>query len=395
MHRASGLTILIQSVKMVLRNVAANKMRTLLTCLGIFIGVGALIYMMTLYDIQKDDALEELYEKGTTTIDIDLYKSDSGSRPKGFMKSDIDYIRGIDHVVGVSELVSAYSTNLSYNKTNYKGTSVTGVTCEEYLYGKEKKLVKGRIFSQNEVDDKDCVCLICDNFAKKLFGNDPIGQKVILYGKRFTVVGTIKGKGDTPSTKYVTIPATTLSRETGEGVSELHVYADDIDNLNEVSEEINKYLKQINGIDYYNSFYQSEIDSALTDIKSAAALQLAIAGLSLLIGGIGIMNMMLISVSERTSEIGLRKALGAIPSRIQTQFILESIVISLLGGVGGTVLGIIMSLGYCLYYHYDPHVNTLSILFAVAFSVSVGVIFGWAPARSASKLDPIEAMKCE
>ena len=259
------------------------------------------------------------------------------------------------------------------------------------------------------MEDQAYVCVIDQDIAENLFaGENPVGKTLTLNGATYTVIGlegensdlmaSMSGFG-TSSDGTVTIPYTTARKITGQkNISSLEIYIENTDYTDRLSDEVEGVLYQAfnQNEDSYYVFAMDSLLDTMNEMMSMLTYMLAgIASIALLVGGIGIMNMMLVSVSERKQEIGLRKAMGATPGRIQMQFLLESVVLSLIGGIIGVILGLLISVAAAALMETDFVFSVSAVALGVGFSTAVGIIFGWAPARKASRLSPIDALKSE
>lgn len=267
----------------------------------------------------------------------------------------------------------------------------------------------GRGITRQDVENESYVCIIDQDLADNLFaGEDPLGSQLIVGGIRYTVIGlqgedsnlmaSMAGMGGTMD-GTVTIPYTNALKLSGNSsITSLDVYVADTDRTQELQEAVESVLyKAFNeNEDCYNVFSMDSLLDTMESMMSMMTYMLTgIASIALLVGGIGIMNMMLVSVTERTKEIGLRKAMGATPERIQLQFLLESIVLSLIGGLIGVALGLLISYAAANLLGTDFVISASAVTLGVGFSAAVGIIFGWAPARKASRLNPIDALRSE
>ena len=279
---------------------------------------------------------------------------------------------------------------------------------DEYFRHNSKLLGRGRAIDAIDVAQNARVCLMDGSAARTLFfGEDPMGQTLYLDGLEYTVVGMINEDenaslysqilmgGDTDGTVYV--PYTSAKKMIGTStVSAVEVYVTDPDDTDDAVDELKAALDEIfNKKDKtYTVINMKSMTDAMNLMTSMmTSLLVGIASIALVVGGIGIMNMMLVTVTERTTEIGLRKALGAEPGQIQMQFLIEAIILSLLGGVIGVVVGLSVSLAICMNTDITFTLNTFAIWLGVSFSAAVGIVFGWAPARKASRLNPIDALR--
>ena len=269
-------------------------------------------------------------------------------------------------------------------------------------------LARGRAINAIDEAQTSQVCMVDGDTARVLFfGEDPIGQTLYLNGREFLVVGTVdEGEnaslfmqilfgGSSDGTVYV--PYTAAKKLIGTStVSTIEIYVTDPDETDAAIEEMEVVLDGV--FNYKDDSYVIINMESMTDAMNLMtsmmmSLLVGIASIALVVGGIGIMNMMLVTVTERTTEIGLRKALGAEPGQIQMQFLIEAIILSLLGGVLGVIVGLTVSFAICMNTDITFSLNTFAIMLGVSFSAAVGIIFGWAPARKASNLNPIDALR--
>ena len=279
---------------------------------------------------------------------------------------------------------------------------------DEYFRHNPDLLRRGRAIDVLDVENNARVCLVDGDAAKTLFfGEDPVGQTFYLDGFEYTVVGMIDEDenaslfsqilmgGKTDGTVYV--PYSSAKKLLGTStVTAVEVYVTDPDDTDAAVDELEAALDGIFN-DKDNTYTIINMES-MTDAMNLMtsmmmSLLVGIASIALVVGGIGIMNMMLVTVTERTTEIGLRKALGAEPGQIQMQFLIEAIILSLLGGVIGVIVGLSVSFAICMNTDITFSLNTFAIGLGVGFSAAVGIIFGWAPARKASRLNPIDALR--
>lgn len=398
------MDILKQSISMSIKNIRTNKMRSFLTTLGIIIGVTAVIALITIVHGVYDSVMGQFSELGANTITVSV----TGNAMKtGISDSDIENIEALKYVNGTSPSVTTTATVM------YEGSKNT-VTVQgrnnAYFRNTTTNLVLGRELTSLEMDGSVYTCIIDRDCAQTFFlGTNPLGQTLRLNGYTYTVVGLTDDGSDDDNSSFnsfgqssgsagtVIIPYRNALRMTSSGnITSLEVYVSDTQYSDAVTAAVENILSESfsNDSDSYNvTNMDSLIQSMETTENMLMAMLGGIASISLLVGGIGIMNMMLVSVSERTKEIGLRKALGAEPSRIQMQFLLESIFLSLTGGFVGVILGLIISYVASTLMSTTFEIQMSAILLGVGFSAAIGIIFGWVPARRASRLNPIDALR--
>lgn len=378
-------------------------MRTFLTTLGIIIGVTAVISLITIVNGVIASVMNEFASLGAGTISVSI----TGTPLKrGLTESDLESLEALDNVAGVSPSLSA--TGMAAGNQKLLDTvSIQGKN--EVYYAHNNLVTVGRGISEWDVENSAYVCVIDQDIADKLFpGENPVGQSLTVSGTTYTVIG-LEGQNDDLMASMsgfgsnydgtVTIPYTTARKVTGNSsISSLEIYVANTDFTDQLMDEVENVL-YLAFNQNENSYYVFAMDSLLDTMNQMMGtltyMLAGIASIALLVGGIGIMNMMLVSVSERKQEIGLRKAMGAAPGRIQLQFLLESVVLSLLGGIIGVILGLLLSLAAASLLDTDFVFSASAVALGVGFSTAVGIIFGWAPARKASRLSPIDALKSE
>jgi len=406
---------LFASLRIALRALMVNKMRSALTMLGIIIGVGAVIAMIAVGSGAKSVIAERIASMGSNMLIVMSGSSTSGGFRFGSgtvptltaddAKAILSEIPSVKYVAptlpGVAQVV--------YGNQNWS-TSIQGTT-PEMLDIREWPVASGRSFTQQDLDGATKVCLLGTTVVENLFGGiDPVGQIVRIKKVPFTVIGVLGQKGqasfgqDQDDTIFV--PLTTAQKrlfgmQFPGMVRTITVQARGPEVMGEVEEEINAVLRQRHRIQpsQENDFTVrnlTEIMSTAQETASVMSLLLgAIASISLMVGGIGIMNIMLVSVTERTREIGIRIAVGAKGRDILLQFLIESLVLSLIGGILGIAIGVAGTLILSSLTHWPTLFSMQAILLAFLFSGSVGVFFGFYPARKASMLNPIEALRYE
>ncbi|MBS5585483.1 MAG: ABC transporter permease [Clostridiales bacterium] len=391
-----------ESVKMAWENIVANKMRSFLTTLGIIIGVMAIIALITIVQAATAEVTNQFAELGTGKVTITV----QGTALKaGLTESDLSALAAVDNVGGIAPNMSL-TLPVSAGGQWEEEVSVEG---RGAVYFRENGdlVARGRALNALDEESRNCVCLIDEKLMEKLFfAQDPLGQKLYIDGMEFTVVGVLAtdedrdvmaqlmGGGDNGK---LIMPYTSAMRLTNmHSVTNVEVYIQDTDYTDQTVDDLETVLNA--AFNYKDDSYsvinmESLLDTMNMMMDVMTGLLAGIASISLLVGGIGIMNMMLVSVTERTTEIGLRKALGAQPRQIQLQFLIESFVLSVLGGLIGLILGLAVSYYFSGYMDIPFRISSFAISLGLGFSAAVGVIFGWAPARKASRLDPIDALR--
>ncbi len=398
-HLTGGLSMMVESVRMSASNIRQNRMRSFLTILGIMIGVTAVIALVTTISGVSSSISDSFSSMGASTMTLSATGTDLQG---GLTAENMEEISELDHVEGVSPSVSL-SVTAARGDAYESGVRVAGRN-DDYFVQEPDTLTRGRAVNSIDLDQSLRVCLISEELVETFFyGDDPIGQELYLDGMRFTVVGVLAADAD-PSVSSmfsgsdaVIVPYTTALKMNGETlVTSLTLYLGDANAAEAVEAELETCLDAI--FDYEDDTYsittmESIADTMESMLSMMSALLGGIASIALLVGGIGIMNMMLTSVTERTVEIGLKKAIGARPGQIQAQFLIESFLLSMVGGLAGVVLGIALSAVLCQVLGTGFSLSYGAIALGVGFSAAVGVLFGWSPARKASRLNPIDALR--
>ena len=409
---ASGGMNFLDYMRQSISAMMAHKMRTFLSILGIMIGVAAVIAMLAIGQGAKASIEKQLASMGSNLLVISpgAVKSGAVSLQTGtttrFTFQDVDAIAKLnDYVQGVSSSVSGRA-QVVYQDKNWN-TKVEGVDVS-YEELRSATPVAGRFFTEEEVKTRDKVALIGATVLRNIFGNvDPIGQTIKINLINFRVIGILPTKGTTgpqDQDDTVIIPVTTgMYRLFGKQyIDSIYVEAKSADLIDAAQDEVSKLIIKRHRLitqdqkDSFSIFNMADIKNMLTSTTKTMSLLLgAIAAISLLVGGIGIMNIMLVSVSERTREIGLRKAIGANTHDIMTQFLIEAVLMSFMGGIAGILLGGGASILISFLAGWSVVVSLSSVILATVFSLIVGIVFGLWPAKKASTLNPIEALRYE
>jgi putative ABC transport system permease protein len=380
--------------KMAFQSIISNKMRTFLTMLGIIIGVFAVIVLISLGQGATAGVADSISSMGSNIISVNVF-----DRKKSI---DFNDVYEFEKLEGVKNVTPVYTSKVTIKyELETTDVSVTGGN-ENYLSINNYEIGSGRAISPVDVDYRNKIAVIGLTTAENLFGkDDPIDKEISIGGEKYTVVGVLQDKGSTitgDSNDTVVVPVTTIMRQSGtSAVNSFTVQANSAEESVTAKENVeNLLLDYFQDEDSYRVFSQDEMLNVLNQTTSMLTAMLGgIAGISLLVGGIGIMNIMLVTVTERTREIGIRKAIGAGRANILIQFLIESSVMSGVGGIIGAVLGVVASNVISNMMGITYVINLPVIIGAFVFSLAVGVFFGLYPANKASKLKPVDALRYE
>ena len=388
-----------ECVRMSLSNILANRMRSFLTVLGILIGVTAVIALITTISGVSGSLSSSFTSMGAGTLTVAVSGSDLKS---GMTADDLTELSAMDEVDGLTPSVSL-SARVSRGGSYETNISVSGKNAY-YFRTNENLLERGRKLNAVDEEQTSFVCWISPDMVESFFyGVDPIGESLYINGVPFLVAGLLSEDGDSSMASLMSgsadilIPYTTaLKMNNSSDVTSFTVYLADGVDSEAAADSIEATMDAMFSYeeDCFTVTTMSGIEDTMEEMLSMmTALLAGIASIALVVGGIGIMNMMLTSVTERTTEIGLKKALGALPWQIQLQFLMESFLLSLIGGLAGVALGLILSFAMCKAMSAQFVLSVGAIALGVGFSAAVGVLFGWAPARKASRLNPIDALR--
>ena len=400
-----------ESFLMAWASLIANKMRSILTMLGIIIGVAAVIALVSIGNGVKQDIQNSISSLGSNLLMVmPGAPRTPGVRPsQGSMKSlKVSDYQAISKLDGV-KAASPYTANsyVSIYQSKNWTTTVSGVS-SNFQDVNNWTMSEGRFISSKNVENRERVAVVGQTVVKNLFaGDDPVGKEIRVKNIPFRVIGVLNSKGNgtmgNDQDDVIFIPYTT-AMERVEGVDYLrmvYVVASDDNGIDRLQSDIENLLRVRHGIkdtnlDDFNIQNMKSIMETMEQTTGTLTLFLgAVAAISLVVGGIGIMNIMLVSVTERTREIGIRKALGATYFVIVTQFLIEAVVISLMGGLIGIALGIGTSKLIGLASGISTVISVPTIILSFAFSMAIGLVFGIYPARKAAKLNPIDALHYE
>ena len=395
----STFIMLRECVSMSVRNICSNRVRSFLTVLGILIGVTAVIALITTISGVSGSLSSSFTSMGAGTLSVSVSGSDLKD---GMTDADLNALTEMDIIDGLTPSVSL-SARVSRGGSYDTGVSISG---KNYYYFRinDDTVIRGRTLNTIDEENTSFVCLIDSDMVEAFFyGVDPIGETLYIDGVPFLVVGLFSGDDSASiadmmsGSADILIPYTTALKINNESVvTSFTVYlADGIDSetaADQIETEMDAMFSYED--DCFTITTMSGVEDTMESMLSMmSALLAGIASIALVVGGIGIMNMMLTTVTERTVEIGLKKALGALPWQIQAQFLIESFLLSMIGGVAGVLLGILLSLILCRAMGTDFVISVGAIVLGVGFSAAVGILFGWAPARKASRLNPIDALR--
>jgi macrolide transport system ATP-binding/permease protein len=401
----------IEHIRQSLRAISSNKVRSFLSMLGILFGVGAVIAMLALGQGAQESIEERLKSLGSNLLSIQAGSgkvrgiAQSTGTVTRFTPHDVNAIRNLRPVVEKATGYVSGSSQVVYKNENWS-TRVEGVG---YDFGEMRATIPeiGRWFTRDELTRRDRVVIVGFTVSRKLFGNrNPVGETIKINRINFKVIGIAPTKGhggwrDQDDIIYVPL-TTAMYRLLGKNyLDSIYAQVSDDVSTKDAQERIEELIIKRHRIhkDPDESFHirdMSEIQEMLSSTTQTMSILLGcIAAISLLVGGIGIMNIMLVSVTERTREIGLRKALGARPKDIMGQFLIEAIVMTLSGGIMGVILGVTTAALLSLLAGWATKVSIYNIVLAAGFSIAVGIFFGLWPAKKASQLNPIEALRYE
>ena len=400
--------------KIALRAIAANKLRSFLTMLGIIIGVASVIAMMAIGQGSKKSIQANIAEMGSNMI---MIRPGQDKGPGGAQQdaSDMQTLKLKDYetLKEQSKYLAAISPSVNasgqfINGNNNTPSTIYGISAD-YLEIRQLKIEDGEMFSDEDIKTSAKVCVIGKTVADNLFtnGEDPVG-KVIRYNKiPFRIVGVLKSKGynsfgmdqdDVVLAPYTTVMKRILSVTYLQGINASAITEDMTDLAIEDITNILRESHKLKGTDEDNFTIRSQQEMAEmmnSTSDTMTILLLVVACISLVVGGIGIMNIMYVSVTERTKEIGLRMSVGARGIDILNQFLIESVMLSVTGGLIGVVCGIGAAVGINVFAHWPIQIQPWSVLLSFAVCSATGIFFGWYPAKKAASLDPIEAIRYE
>lgn len=386
-----------QSFHMAIKSLLSSKMRSFLTMLGIIIGVASVILLVSLISGMAADMSSSFESMGTNLISVSI-RGRGGNITidpddmQDLADENSDVIAAVTPAVKIMNITAKYETN---NIT----TSATG--CNEYYTDiKNAEVDSGRFITYLDCQNRQKTCVLGSYIVNELFdGASPIGEQIKINGTAFTVVGVLKEKADSEEGSdddIILIPYTSASRLSQmRSISSYSFSAISTDTVEGAMAKINnKMTEYFSSTDYYSVFSASQALDQVNEIMGTVTLVLVgVAAISLLVGGIGIMNIMLVSVTERTREIGIRKSLGAKRRDIMSQFVVEAATTSSVGGIIGIVIGMVSAYGVGSLLDMTVKPSWYAVLIAFSVSVIIGITFGYFPANKAAKMHPIDALR--
>ncbi len=392
------------------REIRRHLLRSFLTTLGIVIGVAAVVTMVTLGNGATAAVSKSISSLGSNILNVNagqgFGRGGGGPPPQPFKLADVDAIRS--QVAGIKSVAPQASASVTaiYEGQNW-ATTINGTT-NDYLVNQQWTVTKGREFSRAEEQAGKSVCIIGTTVSTNLFANDdPIGKRMRVGAVSCDVIGLLARRGTAgfgqDQDDTVLMPIKTVMRRFNgnQNVRSIQISVDTAYDSAAVQDSLKALLRERRGIregaeDDFNIFDTAQIAATLSSsTKVMTSLLAAVAAVSLVVGGIGIMNIMLVSVTERTREIGIRLAIGAVQREVLMQFLVEAVALSCLGGLLGLALALVATIGLTpvmgVPFTFDPKIN----LIAFGFSALIGVVFGYFPARRAAALNPIDALRHE
>ena len=400
------------ALRMAFRALSRNKMRTALTMLGVIIGVAAVICTVAIGEGASESIQTAISNMGANMVWIEAGGANLNGVRTGNGATKTLTLEDAQAIADQVPLVSHVTPNVDtraqvvFSNQNWY-TSLRGIS-PNYLYVRKVAVDRGTFFGQDEIDRAESVCVLGPTVANILFlHDDPIGQTIRVASEPCKVIGLLEAKGQSPTGQdqddVILMPYTTVQKKI-KGINWLDdIWSSAISDaaVPEAEKEITDLLRERHHLragepDDFNIRHPVEFANAVADSARMMEILLAsIASIALFVGGIGIMNIMLVSVTERTREIGVRMAIGATETAVQMQFLSEAVVMSVMGGAVGLIVGLASSVFIAYFLKWPTAVPLSAILIAFAFSACIGIFFGYYPAQKAARLDPIEALRYE
>lgn len=388
-----------QIIKMAIKSLTSNKKRSFLTMLGVMIGIAAVIAITAIIQGATNNITDEFNSMGANLINVMLMGRSNSNRRVTYTKIQ-QFEDGNKDIIKAILPTLNNTVTLKYKNDSIK-TTLEGVL-PMYQEVRDVEVETGGFISDINVSQKECVALLGSYVKEKYFGNvDAVGETIKLNGQRYKIIGTIKQKstgGEYSTDNKIFVPYTSAVRLLKNArISSFAVAVYSNEDIQDAVSRIETFLFSVyKDKDAYYVIDPRDVSNTLDSVLGMLTVMLVgIAGISLVVGGVGIMNIMLVSVTERTREIGIRKAIGASKRSIMLQFLVEAGVLSGIGGIMGILLGETIGKIVDRLTSITPEVTLKSVVVAVVFSVGIGMFFGWSPANRAAKLRPIEALRTE
>ena len=430
--------LILENILLALDALRSNKSRAFLTMLGIIIGIASVIAIMTLGNTLSTSVSDSMSGMGASNVTVGLQSKSQSDEVEadGTQFKSVSVSRNVtdsDRITDdmLNEMTTYFGSRIKYllltesvgtgkagDQVNYANVTITGANAGDLEY-ENLTLLAGRLFNEEEQQNGSRVALVSDRYVKYMYGGDTqqaLGsQAEIRVGGKYytyTIVGvyeyedlavgfdTGESEQDEATTLYIPVNTAKIQNHTQSGYTQFQAAIADGESGSQMVSDIenffnNHYYRNNRGFQV-SAYSMEEMLETMTSMLNTVSLVIAaIAGISLLVGGIGVMNIMLVSITERTKEIGTRKALGATNGSIRLQFIMESVVICLVGGLIGILLGVAMGYVGASMMGYTGHVSVISIVISVGFSAFIGIFFGYYPANKAAKMNPIDALRYE
>ena len=381
-----------QTIKMCFKNVLSNRLRSFLTMLGIIIGISSVIILVGFAQGTSDDINSSLKDLGANVLTVNIYNEDD-------VELKYKTVKDVDFNFANDVLMTNQTRAMAKKDSNTGSYTFVGATAN-FLEVNKLSLSSGREMADLDIDNASNVVIIGSEVASDLFaGVEPIGEKIYLNSKYYTVIGVLSS-GSSSNTDYdsaVITPITSYAKSTSDDtVSTMYFVGDeDLKNTSMMERMVSNQLSTLISSDNIEVVTQDSVSSTVNEVDSMTTLLISLIGaISLVVSGIGVMNIMIVSVSERTREIGVRKAIGATDFDILKQFLIEAILLTTFGGILGVIVGYLFNIVSKL-TGISFVINFKVVMISLIFSILIGIVFGIIPAIRASKLKPIEALKYE